>query len=227
MISPTQDSNKQLSQVGFGLHSPSYFRTMDDPEEVTQWLNFIGMNQYTFNFRSNQITGSTLLYLNSVELRDTLKVIKLKDRRVITAGIKYLRKVMSTQTQKGLPEHGRILTHQSNIRILLSWCRFAIILQTMAVALLRIVNLRNRNNQTIVTVISVLTTMFSIFAILYGSFRYYWMYHLVENPARNQLPQFTVIVTPAFILFILVLILVYGVLSEETEEAALLALIAV
>lgn len=226
-VNSPQQQSRQISQVGCGLHAPSYFRTMDDPEEVTQWLNLIGMNQYTTNFRSNQITGSTLLYLNSVELRDTLKVMKLKDRRAIVASIKYLRKVLSSQSQNGLPEHGRILTHQSNVRILLSWFRFGIILQTMAVALVRILNLENRENQTMVTVVTMLTTVFSILAILYGSFRYFWMYQLVEDPGRNKLPEPTVVVTPMFILIISVLIALYGFLSEDTEQAALLALIAV
>lgn len=210
-----------------GLLGATHLETMHSTEEVARWLSTIGMADYAPVFRAQGVTGRTLLSLNTAELRKTLGVAKLRDRRTILEQIKYLREAYSEDSRKVLPEDGRILTHLSNERIFLGWMRFAIIMQTAAIATMRLVNLVNNENNTEVRAMSGLLCALAIVAVLYGTARYYWMHRLVEQPGTDYLPGTPELFSPVMFICIGAVIALYALMARSTEEAAILALLSV
>lgn len=199
---------------------------MDDTEEVIEWLQAIDMDAYSSVFREHSVTGYILLSLNSAELRETLGVAKLGDRRIFLDNIQYLNQVLSLETSKAIPEDGRILTHLSNERLFLSWQRLSIILQTTAVATLRLVSINKENEKSIIVISSVLTATADI-ASIYALRRYLWLDNIIEHPGRDLIPDRVFALTPALFLFIGTLIGLYMWMSQSTEEAAMLAMLSI
>lgn len=210
--------------VRAGLQSAAAFQKMDSTEEVAEWLRAIGMAAYIPEFRAQSVTGNTLLSLNSVELRQTLGVASLKDRRVFLDSICYLNQVLCMDTRKALPEDGRILTHLSNERLFLVWLRFSIIMQTVAIATLRLVVTNKENNRS-VTVVSAVVSVAAIVAIVYATIRYLWIHQIIEKPGVDILPDNVWVLTPALFLFAGAVIALYALMSHSTEEAAILVLL--
>lgn len=122
--------------VHTGLRAVCLFETLDSTEEVTAWLHLLDLDRYCSTFIEHGITGRVLLGLNARELRDSLGVMRLKDRRTLIDGIRYLEERLIGGGKSGYPEDGRILTHLSNERLLLLWIRYSIVAQTVAIAIL-------------------------------------------------------------------------------------------
>lgn len=207
-----------------GLQATSIFQKMDCTEEVAEWLRAIGMSSYIPEFRAQSVTGNTLLSLNSVELRKTLGITRLKDRRIFLDNICYLNQVLCMDTRKSLPEDGRILTHLSNERLFLAWLRFSVIVQTVAIATLRLVA-SNKENERSITTLSSVNAIAAIVAVVYATIRYLWIHQIIENPGGDLLPDKVVVLAPTLFLFIGAIITLYALMSHSTEEAAILALL--
>lgn len=219
--------NPAPTAVAAGLRTYTLFENMDSTEEVVRWLFAIGMQQYTAAFRTHAVTGSSLLSLNSIELSKTLGVSKLKDRRIILEGIAYLRQTLSSESRRSIPEDGRILTHLSNERVFLSWLRLAVILETVAIATVRLENSTVDHNVPYIKAFNVVLSVLAALIVVYGMVRYFWMHRMIENPGEDHVPENTILATPLLIVFAGTVIGLYAVLAQETEEAALLALVAV
>lgn len=214
-----------VESVRGGLHAATCFQSMDSTEEVAEWLDAIGMSSYIPVFRAQQVTGNTLLSLNSVELQKTLGITKLRDRRFLLDSIHYLDQALSIDTRKVLPEDGRILTHLSNERIFLAWVRFSVLLQTAAIASLRLVNRSNERNDVYVRAIAGLISALAIIAALYGTARYYWMHRLAEEPGAVHMPGRPKLLSPVMFVCIGAVVALHAIMAGSTEDAAILALL--
>lgn len=210
-----------------GLLDAAHLESMNSTEEVARWLSTIGMAEYAPVFRAQGVTGNTLLSLNSAELRKTLGVAKLKHRRALLKRVKYLNEAYSSHSRHVLPEDGRILTHLANERIFLAWVRFAVIMQTAAVATIRLLNLTNGENNLEVRAMSGILSSLAILTVLYATVRYYWMQRLVEQPGVDYIPGAPELSSPVIFIFIAAVIAIYALMARSTEEAALLALLSV
>lgn len=85
-------------------------------QDVSAWLEQLGFPEYVQAFVINEIDGQVLKTLTSEELRDDLGVTNLRHRRDILDAIRMLIANTQSATVEGLPEHGRILDHLSNVR---------------------------------------------------------------------------------------------------------------
>lgn len=219
--------SRAVTSVRAGLRTRYVFHSMDDTEEVAEWLGMIGLEEYIPVFRAHSVTGNTLVSLNSVELRKTLGITNLSDRRHILDSITYLAQTLCVETKRDIPEDGRILTHLSNERIFLVWVRFTIILHTVAVVTLRLRNLENSANSSSITSISFLLAALAVFALLYGTYRYHKMHGMIDNPGKDHAPSRAGLLAPVLIVVCSVVVGIYALMSNSTEEAAMLALMAV
>lgn len=218
-------SDRTTGTIRGGLQAVSCFQLMDSVEEVAEWLQLIGMEQYIPVFRSQSVTGDTLISLNSVELRKTLGVTKLKDRRIFLESIHYLSQALCMDTMTTIPEDGRILTHLSNERIFLTWVRFSVILHTVSIATVRLTNHSNEKNRNYITAIASVISTLATIALAYGTVRYYRMHRMIEDPGRDFLPDKVSVLVPFLFLFIGMVITLYALMSHRAEEAAILALL--
>lgn len=208
-----------------GMRSAAFFETMDSTEEVAQFLRELDMAPYIASFRANGVTGNTLMSLNSIELRETLGVQKLRDRRMLMDAIMYLSEALGEDARRSLPEDGRILTHLSNEITFLAWLRWSVVLQTLAVANLRLISLKSDRNKLEVTALSTIVSLIAVAALLYAFHRYYWMHRMVETPGNFFSPENVRLTLPAIAVLCTGVILVYTLMANDTEEAALLALL--
>ncbi|KAI0564763.1 SAM domain containing protein [Gracilaria domingensis] len=207
--------------------SSSMQRNMENTEEVLRWLHINGMSQYLASFRAHAITGSSLIGLNSFELDKILGVAKLGDRRIILEGIEYLKHVFSVETQQSIPEDGRILTHLSNERVFLSWLRFAVILQTVALATVRLKDESRDQSIHFVTAVSVVLSVIGLVVLLYSTFQYFRMHRMIEEPGDEHVPENDVIAPPLFIALSAAVIGLYATMAIDAETAAEMAIIGV
>lgn len=190
--------------------------------EVADFLREFQMGQYVASFRANAVTGSTLLSLNSVELRKTLGVTKLRDRRMIMDAIVYLKETQDSR--RTLPEDGRILTHLSNEVTVLSWLRFGANLLLVSIANLRLLDLSSGSNKRAVVALSFIVCCLAAGSMLYAFNRYYWMHQMIESPGLDFEPDDVRLLTPGLLAPTLIVILAYALMANDTEEAALLLL---
>lgn len=218
-------STSYSASIHVGLQAAKMFHDMDSPEAVTEWLSALNMEVYTDAFRKHSVTGSLLLSLTPTELRRTLGVKNIRDRRAIIDAVCYLKEALSVATRTVIPEDGRILTHLSNERIFLAWVRLALILQTTAVATIRLTNLTEQTNLIPVQATSSLLACLSALTLLYGGIRYYRMHALVEQPGRHHLPSNLELLSPLVFVAIGAVIILYSRTAAATEDAAVLALL--
>lgn len=190
--------------------------------EVADFLRELQMGHYVASFRANAVTGNTLLSLNSVELRNTLGVTKLRDRRVIMDAIVYLQETQ--EIKRALPEDGRILTHLSNEVTVLGWLRFGAILLLVSVANLRLVELSSGSNKSAVVALSFIVCCLGAAAMLYAFNRYYWMHQMIESPGLDFEPDNVRLITPGLLIPTFTVLLAYALMANDTEDAALLLL---
>lgn len=210
-----------------GLRTAALFETNDSTEEVAEFLRALGLGTYIASFRAHAVTGDVLMSLTSAELRDTLGVAKLKDRRTVMDAVDYLREQWDPKLAYALPEDGRILTHLSNEVTMLAWLRFGVVLLTMAVASLRLVDLKTGSNQRHVVVMSTFLAVLASLAVVQAFYRYYWMHRMIESPGLDFEPDSVVWITPGVLLPGLAVLFSYGLMANETEEAAIIALLSV
>lgn len=208
-----------------GLTFIACLHSMDISEEVVEWLDVIGMESYAPAFRAQSVTGYTLLALNSVDLRKTLGVSSLRDRRTLLEGIRYLNRAQDAESKLAIPEDGRILTHLSNERALLTWTRFCIILETVGVVTTRLTNLANGENRAFVKIVSILFSVVAKIVAIYSTMRYFRMLPLIEKPGRDQETENVGVLIPVIFVFIGGAIAIFVVMSHNAEEAAILALV--
>lgn len=210
-----------------GLRTAALFETNDSTEEVAEFLRELNLSVYIASFRAHAVTGSVLLSLTSAELRDALGVAKLKDRRIVMDAIAYLKEQIDPMRCYVLPEDGRILTHLSNEVTVLAWYRFGVVMMTMGAASLRLVNLKTELNKSHVVILSSILAVLSAGAVIQAFYRYYWMHRMIESPGLDFEPDDIVMITPGVFLPALALLFTYGIMANETEEAAILALLSV
>lgn len=107
----------------------------DDLLLVASWLTRLGLGEYAPAFIAAGVTPATLLSVTSSELRHQLGVTRLAHRRLILVEVARQREQQAPlHLGFSTPEHGRILTHLSNDRLLLLWVRVAVVMLTLAVA---------------------------------------------------------------------------------------------
>lgn len=107
----------------------------DDLLLVASWLARLGLSEHAPSFIAAGVTPATLLSVTSSELRYQLGVSRLAHRRLILVEVARQREQTAPlYLAFSTPEHGRILTHLSNDRLLLLWVRVAVVILTLAVA---------------------------------------------------------------------------------------------
>lgn len=107
----------------------------DDLLLVASWLARLGLSEYAPSFIAAGVTPATLLSVTSSELQHQLGVTRLAHRRLILVEVARQREEKAPlHLAFSTPEHGRILTHLSNDRLLLLWVRVAVVMLTLAVA---------------------------------------------------------------------------------------------
>lgn len=75
-----------------GPRTAARFETNERTDEVADYLRELGLATHVASSCGHAITGNMLMSLTGSELRDTLGVVKLKDRRVIMDATGYLTK---------------------------------------------------------------------------------------------------------------------------------------
>jgi hypothetical protein len=210
-----------------GLRAAAHFETMDSSEEVVAFLREMNLPRYEHAFRAHGVTGKTLLSLNTAELRDSLGVARLKDRRAILDAVGYLEEALAYESRMILPEDGRILTHLSNDGLFLKWLRLGVLLQTIAVGTIRYVDIRSQASQLYVVLTSFVTSIVGIAACVYAFHRYYWMHRMIDFPGHDFLPDNTSVLTPALVVASFGIVLTYSLMAQDTDEAALLLLLSI
>ncbi|GAB0493634.1 hypothetical protein MMPV_004919 [Pyropia vietnamensis] len=195
------------ASVRAGLAAASAFETLESPAEVAAWLRAIHLPQYVSTFVAHGVSFGTLLTLNSVELRDALGVKPLAHRRLLLDGIAYLAETLHVDTVAALPEDGRILTHLSNERTYLGWCRTVILLLAVATSTLQLVVVPEpvgnspaaraaaaavaaaaggeRGNKAWVTAVCTAFTVIAVGTLLYALWRFNWNWKVIEEAGRN------------------------------------------
>lgn len=210
-----------------GLAAASAFETLESPAEVATWLHAIDLPQYVSAFVSHGVSFGTLLTLNSVELRDALGVKPLAHRRLLLDGIAYLAETLHEETVAALPEDGRILTHLSNERTYLGWCRAVILLLAVATSTLQLelrappVNDAPAGvgvNHTWVVAVSTAFTLVSLGTVLYALWRFNWNWRVIEEAGRNFEADNVPRAAPVLVAGIGGLIVVYCVMAGEADE---------
>ena len=157
-------------------------------EDVQEWLDKIGQGEYKEEFKKNGVDGEVLKTLTSEELREDLKVENLRDRRDILNATQKLTMATKAVPTEGLPEHGRILDHLSNVRTYHSWIRVGVQLLGFSIVTLRLTpSLVERG---VVTGASIYFALVGTLALLYGIYRYKNVIVMIEKsgaktPAYN------------------------------------------
>lgn len=187
---------------------------------VVDWLNNINQEKYIPNFVQNNISARTLLSLTSAELKH-IGVDRLADRRTILDEIELVKKEPVPEFLHNFTtEHGRILTHLSNDRLLLIWLRIAIVMLIAAVGSLRL----GREDPdaaptSFIKFTSMLLALMAIIITFYASFQFYSMLDMADRPIRKRQGHRIHILFPSFLVFITVSISLYAVTSERTNDA--------
>lgn len=177
------------------MAAASAFETLESPAEVATWLRAIHLPQYVSTFVAHGVSFGTLLTLTSAELRDALGVRPLAHRRLLLDGIAYLAETLHEETIAALPEDGRILTHLSNERTYLGWCRGVILLLAVATSTLQL-ELRTDPlgdspmggpgvNKGWVTAVGTAFAVMAIVTLLYALWRFNWNWGVIEEAGRN------------------------------------------
>lgn len=208
-----------------GLRAAALFETMDSVEEVADFLREMDMGRYIATFRAHAVTGNTLISLSAIELRKTLGVEKLRDRRAILDAIVYLQEQLNPLGNYTLPEDGRILTHLSNEVTFLAWVRLTVVILTVSVASVRLINLSSQSNKTAVVATSALVCLAAVLVVVYAFYRYFWMHRMIESPGLTFSPGDLRLLTPGLLIPTFGIILAYALMANDSEEAALLLLL--
>lgn len=214
--------------VRAGLAAASAFETLESPAEVATWLRAIHLPQYVPTFVAHGVSFGTLLTLNSVELRDALGVKPLAHRRLLLDGIAYLEETLHEDTVAALPEDGRILTHLSNERTYLGWCRGVILLLAVATSTLQLEVVPGDaaatagaavNNKAWVTAVCTAFTLVAVGTLLYALWRFNWNWRVIEAAGRNFEADNVPRAAPVLLAGIGGLIAAYAVMAGEAVAA--------
>jgi uncharacterized membrane protein YidH (DUF202 family) len=212
-----------------GLRAAALFETMDSVEEVADFLRELDLGQYVATFRAHAVTGSTLVSLSAVELREMLGVRKLKDRRAVLDAVGYVKEQMDPVRKSVLPEDGRILTHLSNERTYLVWVRLVVIMLTTAVMTVPLTELGPdaEANRASIVASAVVLCVCAVSALAFAFNRYFWMHRMVEAPGQGYSPGNLRTLTPGLLVPTFAVILAYALMANNNKEVALLALLSV
>lgn len=196
--------------------------SVHDPELVSDWLRLLGMEAYIPQFLTHQVTAKTLLSLNSADLRH-IGVNRLADRRVILDEIRrQCLEPVPHHLSQTTPEDGRILTHMSNERLLLIWCRIVLIVLTIAVAAINLRGNDNSENQKqsdqvdkFVTIVGEFLSALGICMVMYAFYRYCFMFGQANHPDKYPNANILLLVVPIMLVFIVTVIVLYGIMAHE------------
>lgn len=226
--------------VRAGLAAASAFETLESPAEVATWLRAIHLPQYVSTFVAHGVSFGTLLTLNSVELRDALGVKPLAHRRLLLDGIAYLAETLHEETIAALPEDGRILTHLSNERTYLGWCRGVILLLAVATSTLQLevrpeavgdspapragaaaaaLAAAGGSNKAWVTAVCTAFAVVAVGTLLYALWRFNWNWRVIEEAGRNFEADNVPRAAPVLIAGIVGLITAYALMAGESVAA--------
>lgn len=169
---------------GTSVESHSQAELGDGPdvitiEDVQNWLERIGYDTYKKVFEDNGVDGAILKTLTSEELRGDLDVVNLSHRRDILNGIQKLNMAARVVPAEGLPEHGRILDHLSNVRTYHSWIRVGVQLLGFAVVTLRLSPVFLAKGLVIGASLYFATV--GTLSLLYGIYRYKTVITMIEQ----------------------------------------------
>lgn len=228
------------ASVRAGLAAASAFETLESPAEVATWLRAIHLPQYVSTFVAHGVSFGTLLTLNSVELRDALGVKPLAHRRLLLDGIAYLAETLHQETIAALPEDGRILTHLSNERTYLGWCRGVILLLAVATSTLQLevrpeavgdspapragaaaaaLAAAGGSNKAWVTAVCTAFAVVAVGTLLYALWRFNWNWRVIEEAGRNFEADNVPRAAPVLIAGIVGLITAYALMAGESVAA--------
>jgi len=173
--------NNQRERVAINISetNASPARQVHTVADVTNWLATLGFDEYAKVFAENEIDGQVLKTLDSEELRDDLGVINLRHRRDLLDGIHKLVQEDSEMHKAPLPEHGRILSHLSNVRTYHSWLRVGVQMLAFAIVTLRLSP--TFGETAVITTASFYFAAIGILALLYGIFRYRGVIESIEG----------------------------------------------
>lgn len=167
------------------------------PESVDDIVNLVKSlgctKDYSEVIRANEIDADVFGSLTSAEIREELRG-NLKDRR------KLLEAVAKVSTQAAIPEHGRILSHLSNVRTYHSWVRLGLHLLALGCALSRLMP----DKQPLATVAGTLFACFGPLAMWYGKRRYAAVAQMIETPDANYTADFYGVESFFFLVLVLV-----------------------
>lgn len=185
-------------------------------EDVTAWLRRIKQDEYASSFLENEIDGDILKTLTSEELRDDLNVTNLRNRREILHAIMEISQ--QEEEIEGLPEHGRILDHLSNVRTYHSWIRVGVQFLAFSIVTLRLAP--TFRDTILVSVASFYYALVGVLALVYGILRYKTVINMIETsgPSKQQYRPDRIGVACMLVCVIIACIISLVIISLHTKQ---------
>ncbi len=208
-----------------GMRTVSLFEELDTTDEVTAFLNELGLSSYAESFQAHGVTGRVLMSLSVAEMRDTLGVSKLRDRRLISESVRYVANVLRHDSRMSLPEDGRILTHLSNEVTVLAWIRLSVVFLIVAVTALR--NDPGGLNTGWPRAVGCSLCGLSVLTVVHGMRGYWTMYKVIESGSPIVHPGDPKVAASGALLASITIALLYAVMEQRAEEASIILLISI
>lgn len=152
---------------------------------VADWLRSIGKPEYIRNFQENDVTARNVLSLNNEELQ-YIGVSRLADRRHILQEVQRLQNEPVPEFLHNFTtEHGRILTHLGNERLLLLWLRVSIVMLIAAVGTYSLNQQYSvEGTGPSIQLTAILLACLSILVTVYASYQFYYLMDMADRPLR-------------------------------------------
>lgn len=194
---------------------------------VADWLRSINKSRYIPNFNDNDVTARNVLALNTAELQQ-IGVKSLADRRAILQEVNRLESEPVPEFLHNFTtEHGRILTHLSNERLLLIWLRVAVVMLIAAVGTYNITWQFPIDDQSFpyVQLTSILLTCVAMIVTVYAGYQYYYLMDMADRPLRYPKGHRIRYLFPSFLLVISGIGTSYALMAHEESKVALMMLL--
>lgn len=194
---------------------------------VADWLRSVNKAEYISNFHDNDVTARNVLSLNTAELK-YIGVKSLADRRAILQEVGRLaNEPVPEFLHNFTTEHGRILTHLSNDRLLLIWLRVAVVMLIAAVGTYSI-GYRFETpdeNQPTVQLTSVLLVCLAVLVTIYAAYQFYYLMDMADRPLRYPKGHRLRYLFPSFLLVICGIGTCYALMAHNESKVAFMLLL--
>lgn len=196
--------------------------SLHDPHLISGWLRGIGMEAYISQFETAQVAPATLLSLTSAELRD-MGIKRLADRRIILEEVYRQRlEPLPRHLSKSTTEHGRILNHLANERLLLLRLRVILVLLIAAVAAVRLRKKDMSENGKFIKGSAQFLASLAIAFVLYAYYRFIAIKDVSDHPTKYALDNKRTVITPFGLAFIITSVTLYAVMAQKSSEIAII-----